>query len=400
MKLSIVIVSYNVRHFLVQCLDSVSRAINGMEADVWVVDNASTDDSVAYARRFFPDVHYIENKENVGFARANNQAIRASEGEYVLLLNPDTIVGETTLHTCVDFMDEHPQAGALGAQMLNRDGSFARESRRGLPTPSTAFYKMSGLCRLMPKSRRFGKYYMGYLDREQANQIEVISGAFMMLRRAAIDKVGLLDEDYFMYGEDIDLSYRILQGGWENWYVPATLLHYKGESTQKTSYRYVHNFHHAMLVFFDKHFSQRYRVAAAIIKIAVYGRGAIELTWQAIRRMQKSFRDLRHKLFRREHTANVPERLLFVGTDEGWKSVEDICTRNGLDATRVDDVALLNDTTTSQALYLTFQTDAESHLYEEVLRHMRSCHERGLQLIIGTYSSTTKSLILPNDTFC
>ena len=400
MKLSVVIVSYNVRHFLVQCLDSVHRATAGMEADVWVVDNASSDDSVAYAKRFFPNVHYLENAENVGFARANNQAIRASEGEYVLLLNPDTIVGETTLRTCIEFLDSHPEAGATGARMLNRDGSFARESRRGLPTPSTAFYKMSGLCSLMPKSRRFGKYYMSYLSRDEANPIEVISGAFMMLRRTTLDAVGLLDEDYFMYGEDIDLSYRILKGGWQNWYVPATLLHYKGESTQKTSFRYVHRFYNAMLIFFDKHFRQRYRLAALLIRIGVYCRGAIELVWQTFRRIRKRLHTCLQHVFHSEQPMSVAERLLFVGSDEAWNDVSDICHRAGVEAQRVEDITLLSNDIASKALYLAFQTDAESHLYEEVLRSMQSCHKRGMQLIIGTYSTVTHTLILPNDTFC
>ena len=212
MLLSIIIVSYNVRAFLVQCLDSVTKACEGIQAEIWVVDNASTDGSVEYARQFFPEVHYIQNPENVGFARANNQAIRQATGKYVLLLNPDTVVGEKTLRGCTQFLDIHPEAGATGTRMLNRDGTFALESRRGLPTPATAFYKVCGLCALLPRHRTFGKYYMRYLDPSEANQIEVISGAFMMLRRTALEQIGLLDEDYFMYGEDIDLSYRLPAG--------------------------------------------------------------------------------------------------------------------------------------------------------------------------------------------
>ena len=150
MKLDIVIVNYNVKHFLWQCLDSVRRAAEGLDVEVWVVDNASTDGSVAFLRESFPDVHFIENTENVGFARANNQAIQASSGELVLLLNPDTFIAEDALRHCIRFFEEHPQAGALGIHMVNRDGSFARESRRGLPTPATAFYKVIGLSRLFP----------------------------------------------------------------------------------------------------------------------------------------------------------------------------------------------------------------------------------------------------------
>ena len=276
MKLSIVIVSYNVRYFLEQCLVSVQHAVQNLDAEVWVVDNASTDDSVAYLQCLFPEVHFIENKENVGFSRANNQAIRSCRGEYVLLLNPDTIVAENTLEEGVRFLDAHPKAGAVGVRMLQIDGSFAPESRRGLPTPFTSFCKMSGLCSLFPYSRTFGRYYMRYLDVEEANRIEVISGAFFMIRHSALDEVGLLDEDFFMYGEDIDLSYRLLQGGWENWYLPVDILHYKGESTQKSSYRYVHSFYNAMLIFFNKHYARRYRVLGLFIRLAVLVRAFLD----------------------------------------------------------------------------------------------------------------------------
>lgn len=254
MILSVIIVNYNVKFYLEQCLESVRRASQKLEVETFVVDNFSTDGSVAYLRDRFPEVHFIENRDNVGFSRANNQAIRQSRGRYVLLLNPDTIVAEDTLVRFVTFMDAHPEVGGAGARMLNADGSFAPESRRGLPTPFVAFCKMSGLASLFPKSRLFGRYYMRYLDEREMNEIEIISGAYMMLRRAAIDKVGLLDEDFFMYGEDIDLSYRLLKGGYKNYYLPAHILHYKGESTAKNSYRYAYTFYQAMRLFFRKHY--------------------------------------------------------------------------------------------------------------------------------------------------
>jgi GT2 family glycosyltransferase len=219
------------------------------------VDNLSTDGSVEYLSKRFPEVTFISNRENVGFARANNQAIRQSKGQYVLLLNPDTIVGEDTLARSVEFMESHPEAGGLGVYMLNANGTFAPESRRGLPTPFVAFCKMSGLAKRFPKSRLLGRYYMGYLDVNEVNEIEVMSGAYMMLRREALDKVGLLDEDFFMYGEDIDLSYRVLKGGYKNYFLPVRMLHYKGESTVKSSYRYAYVFYQAMRLFFRKHFS-------------------------------------------------------------------------------------------------------------------------------------------------
>ncbi len=285
MKLSVVIVSYNVKYHLEQCIRSVIRASEGLNAEIWVVDNASSDGSIGYLQALFPDVHYISNAENVGFSRANNQAIRKSGGEYVLLLNPDTIVAEDTLRGCVDFLDTHPEVGATGVRMLNADGTFAPESRRGLPTPFTSFCKMTGLSALFPKSHVFGRYYMKYLDENKANPIEVISGAFNMLRRKALDETGLLDEDFFMYGEDIDLSCRLLKAGWQNYYLPYYILHYKGESTQKSSFRYVHIFYQAMLIFFNKHYRRRYLLVSYLIRLAVIFRAILDVLITAFRKI-------------------------------------------------------------------------------------------------------------------
>jgi len=288
MKLSVVIVSYNVRYYIEQCIRSVMNATREMEAEIWVVDNASTDGSIEYLRPLFPDVHFIANSDNQGFSHANNQAIRQAGGEYVLLLNPDTIVAEDTLQGCVDFLDAHPEVGATGVRMLYSDGKFARESRRGLPTPFTSFCKMSGLSTLFPLSRRFGRYYMQYLDVNQANPIEVISGAFNMIRKKALDQIGLLDETFFMYGEDIDLSYRLLLGGWQNYYLPLNILHYKGESTQKSSFKYVHIFYDAMLIFFNKHYGKRYFILSYLIRLAVYARAMVDMLLRVVRKTKKA----------------------------------------------------------------------------------------------------------------
>lgn len=268
MKLSIVVVSYNVSTYLKQCLQSVEKALEGIEAEVFVVDNCSTDDSVSMVKRSFPWVRLIENKKNMGFARANNIAIRQASGEYVLLLNPDTVVGEDTLRKATDFMDAHTKAGGAGVMMHNEDGTRAPESRRALPTPWVSFLKMMGCTR---------RYYMSHLSWDEPGRIEVISGAFCLLRRKALDEVGLLDEDFFMYGEDIDLSYRLMKGGWENWYLPYPITHYKGRSTQKTDYRYVHIFYQAMLIFFRKHYSHLSVFYTIPIKTAIYFRAGIAL---------------------------------------------------------------------------------------------------------------------------
>jgi GT2 family glycosyltransferase len=258
LKLSVVIVNYNVCYFLEQALLSVRRAAGrlGEPVEVFVVDNNSADGSVAMVRARFPEVILLENKDNPGFSKANNQALRRATGQYQLLLNPDTLVEEDTFRLCCDFMDAHPRCGGLGVKMLDGQGRFLPESKRGLPTPAVAFYKIFGLAWLFPKSRRFGRYHLGFLDPDQAHEIAVLSGAFMLLRQAALVEVGLLDEDYFMYGEDIDLSYCLTRGGWQNWYFPGTrIIHYKGESTKRTSVNYVFVFYRAMVIFAQKHFA-------------------------------------------------------------------------------------------------------------------------------------------------
>ena len=268
MKLTIVIVSYNVRSFVAQCLDSAQKASEGMDVEVFVVDNASADDTVSYIGSHYPWVKLIANDDNLGFSRANNIAIRQAQGEYILLLNPDTIVAEPTLRECVSFMDAHPQAGGLGVRMHNADGSLAPESRRAIPSPWVSCLKMLGFTK---------RYYMSHLSWQEPGRIEVVSGAFFMLRRKALDQVGLLDEDFFMYGEDIDLSYRLLKGGWENWFHPSDIVHFKGESTQKSSFRYVHVFYQAMLIFFRKHYGHLSLFFTLPVKLAIYFRATLAL---------------------------------------------------------------------------------------------------------------------------
>lgn len=272
MKLTVIIVNYNVQHFLEQCLHSVRKASKNVSTEVFVVDNNSVDGSVNMVKEKFPEVQLIENKKNTGFSFANNQAMRIAKGEYVLLLNPDTVVEEDTFEKVVGFMDTHPDAGGLGVKMLDGKGNFLPESKRGLPTPSVAFYKIFGFSRLFPKSKTFGKYHLGFLDKDKTHAVEILSGAFMLMRKTTLDKVGLLDETFFMYGEDIDLSYRIILGGYKNYYFPETrIIHYKGESTKKSSINYVFVFYKAMVIFANKHFSQNNaKLFSFLINIAIY----------------------------------------------------------------------------------------------------------------------------------
>lgn len=287
MKLSVVIVNYNVKYFLEQCLHSVDAAIDGLETEVFVVDNNSVDGSVEMVVEKFPHVQLIANTENTGFSTANNQAIRRAGGEYILLLNPDTIVEQDTFTKCVEFMDSHPDAGGLGIKMVDGKGRFLPESKRGLPTPIVAFYKIFGLSALFPKSKTFGKYHLGFLDKEETHVVDVLAGAYMMLRRETLDHTGLLDETFFMYGEDIDLSYRITKAGYKNYYYPgARIIHYKGESTKKSSVNYVFVFYNAMVIFARKHFSQKNaRLFSMLIHIAIYLRAGIAVLYRMVNKL-------------------------------------------------------------------------------------------------------------------
>jgi O-antigen biosynthesis protein len=286
-KIAVIIVNYNVVFFLEQCLNSVAEAMKQESAEVWVVDNNSVDGSVEMVREKFPWVKVIANKDNKGFSKANNQAMEISNCPYQLLLNPDTVIEEDTLFKVVKYMDEHPKVGGLGVRMVDGKGIFLPESKRGLPTPSVAFYKIFGVSRIFPKSKIFGKYHLGYLSEFETNEIEILSGAFMLMRKEALDKVGLLDEAFFMYGEDIDLSYCIIKGGYQNVYFPETrIIHYKGESTKKSSVNYVFVFYRAMVIFAKKHFSQKNaRLFSFLINTAIYFRAGLAIGMRFIRKI-------------------------------------------------------------------------------------------------------------------
>ncbi|TND06571.1 MAG: putative glycosyltransferase [Bacteroidetes bacterium] len=287
LKLSVIIVNYNVQHFLEQCLHSVRKASKNLAVEVFVVDNNSVDGSLQMLAEKFPEIHLIANKENLGFSKANNQAMRIAKGEYVLLLNPDTVVEEETFEKVVRFMDSRPDAGGLGVMMLDGKGNFLPESKRGLPTPAVAFYKIFGFSKIFPRSRTFGRYHLGYLDKNETHEVEILAGAFMLMRKSVLDTVGLLDEAFFMYGEDIDLSYRIILGGYKNYYFPETrIIHYKGESTKKSSVNYVFVFYNAMVIFAKKHFSQKNaRLFSMLINVAVWLRAGAAVMMRMAKRM-------------------------------------------------------------------------------------------------------------------
>lgn len=276
MQLSVIIVNYNVKYFLEQCLSSVKKAIElGLggdsyamvqvvsgnapvlaagQAEVLVVDNNSTDGSIEYLQHRFPFVRFIANNENTGFAKANNLALAQARGKYVLFLNPDTILPEDCFLKCLAFLELHPDAGALGVRMVDGSGDYLPESKRGFPSPWVSFCKMSGLTQLFSHSRLFARYYLGHLSPTAIHKVDVLSGAFMWVRKAVLDKTGGFDERFFMYAEDIDLSYRIQKEGYENYYFPdTTIIHFKGESTRRDT-GYIKLFYTAMIQFVEKHF--------------------------------------------------------------------------------------------------------------------------------------------------
>ncbi|MGZ3939754.1 MAG: glycosyltransferase family 2 protein, partial [Flavisolibacter sp.] len=277
MRLSVIIVNYNVKYFLEQCLLSVQKSAAGLEVQVMVVDNQSKDGSLEYLQPKFPGVHFIDNERNAGFAKACNRGLKCAKGELVLFLNPDTIVPEDCFTKCLSFFDTHPDCGALGIKMIDGSGKFLKESKRSFPSPLTSLYKLSGLSLLFPKSRVFGRYHLGHLDKNFNHEVDVLAGAFMMVRKSLLEKVGGFDEDFFMYGEDVDLSYRIQEAGFKNYYLSETaIIHFKGESTRRGSLNYVKMFYNAMSVFVRKHYGRtRAGVFNFLIHLAIWARAAV-----------------------------------------------------------------------------------------------------------------------------
>lgn len=255
MRLSVIIVNYNVKYFLEQCLYSVLKACKNIESEIIVVDNDSTDGSRNYLEPRFPEVKFVWNSSNQGFAKANNNASETAKGEFILFLNPDTLLPEDSLENCLDFFVVHKEAGALGLKMIDGSGKFLKESKRAFPSPSTSLYKLSGLAKLFPRSRTFAKYHLGHLSENENHEVDVLAGAFMMIPKKVLNEVGNFDERFFMYGEDVDLSFRIQKAGYRNYYFAgSSIIHFKGESTKRGSMNYVRMFYRAMNLFVKKHY--------------------------------------------------------------------------------------------------------------------------------------------------
>lgn len=293
-RITVIIVNYNVKEFISDLLDSLNKAAGEIELEVFIVDNASSDGSAEFLKKNFPWVHLIENSENLGFGKANNQAISKATGDYTLLINPDTVVREDTLKVMYDHMEGNPETGAAGCKLLNPDGTFAPESRRSVPTPATALWKLTGLSTLFPNSKTFGKYHLGWMSENEKASVPVLSGSFMFFRTSVLQEIGGFDERFFMYAEDIDICYRTTNAGYRIDYVPDTsVTHYKGESTKKENLDYIVIFNKAMYQFFDKHYSSHYTsLFKAIIAVFLFVRVVIGYMGSILKKSARLIQDL------------------------------------------------------------------------------------------------------------
>lgn len=282
-----IIINYNVKFFLEQCLCSVRRAAGALQSEIIVIDNNSDDNSLAYLQPLFPEILFSANRENLGFSKACNQGLKSAKGDYVLFLNPDTIVPEDCFKKCIEFFESHPDAGALGIRMMDGSGRFLKESKRSFPSPSAALYKLFGLSVLFPRSKVFSKYHLGNLDPNQSHEIDVLAGAFMMIKKEVLNKTGGFDETFFMYGEDVDLSYRIQKAGYKNYYFAGScIIHFKGESTRKGTLNYIRMFYNAMSIFVRKQYGgNRARFFNFLVHSAIWIRALMTAIGNFIRRI-------------------------------------------------------------------------------------------------------------------
>lgn len=280
---SVLIVSYNVREYLLQCVEAVYTS-GDVPLEVVVVDNASKDGSADALAEKFPQAHLVRMRKNAGFGKANNAGLEHCRGRFVLLLNPDVEVGAHCLGALADFLLVRPDVGAVGPRLMRPDGRLDQACRRGFPTPSTAFYRVSGLSKVFPHSRTFNRYNMGHLPPDRAHEIDSGTAACLMLRKVAIDRIGLFDPAFFMYGEDLDLCYRLKQHGWKVYYLPsAEAVHVKGASTRQATARMLYEFHSAMWTFHHKHFADDYPAFGnGLVWAAIWARWAMLTGWSAI----------------------------------------------------------------------------------------------------------------------
>ena len=398
MQLSIIIVNYNVKFFLEHCLLSVTKACKGLITEIIVVDNNSTDGSKEYLVPKFPSVNFIWNSMNVGFGKANNSAVSIARGDYILFLNPDTIVPEDCFTKCISFFKSHEDCGALGVRMVDGQGQFLKESKRYLPTPAAGLFKMVGLSTGFPNSSFFSKYYAGHFPEKENNKVEVLAGAFMMLSKKAIKITGSFDHAFFMYGEDIDLSYRIIKAGLQNYYLgEITIIHFKGESTQKKNEIYIKHFYGAMRLFIDKHYKRNTLKHAAMSVAITTG---------------KIFAKIKNIFMQDESLISSQPRVntLFVGQEQQCKQVKAILNNapyslniffNILNGSKVDNINILIKEKNIGAVIF---GAGESFTNAEIIKTLdflsSSCkflfYENGAYSIIGSHNKNERGEFISN----
>jgi len=381
MQVSVVIVNYNVRYFLEQCLVSVKAALQGIDGEIIVVDNISPDDSCEMVKKSFPEVKLIENKDNVGFSKANNQGVAIAKGDYVLILNPDTVVSEDLFSNILKFGQKQPNLGILGAKLIDGTGNFLPESKRGIPTPKVAFKHLFGI------SKKTGKYYATHLSEDESGAIDVLVGAFMLIERAKYNEVHGFDEDYFMYGEDIDISYKVLKLGYQNYYYPKVqIIHYKGESTSKNA-KYLGNFFGAMRIFYNKHF--RFNK----LYDSVMGLGISFWYWLKYLQLNKT-----------DKPAAAPKNVLYVGSENGiFEAIQTAYTASKIHIfavcetrviSRFDDLEKLkieiNDKQIDEIIF-----DNQSNTFSKIMFYMTSLKNQGISFKIRP--KNTSFIIGSND---
>ena len=317
MQLSVIIVNYNVKYFIEQCLCSVQQAIKNINAEIIVVDNNSSDGSIEYLREKFAAVKFIINNNNEGFAKANNIALKECKGDYVLFLNPDTIIAEDVLQNCIDFFAQHNEAGAVGVRMIDGSGNFLPESKRSFPSPAVSFFKLSGFSSLFPKSKLFNRYALGFLKEDKVHEVDVLCGAFLMTKKNLLLQLNGFDESFFMYGDDIDLCYRIQQAGYKNYYSGSqTVIHFKGESSKQNSSAYVKMFYKAMIVFVRKHYKSNAWLTGFLLHTGIYLRAFASFIASPFKRK---------KIYRNEIDKN---KFLLIGDPFSAAEAENIITKN------------------------------------------------------------------------
>lgn len=419
LQLSIIIVNYNVRYFLEQCLCSVYKAIEQVDAEVWVVDNASSDDSMQFLEPLFPWVKFIANQKNTGFAKANNQALFKCSGKYVLFLNPDTLLPEDSLAKCIAFIETNKQAGAVGVRMIDGSGTFLPESKRSFPSPLNSAYKLLGLSRLFPASKVFSNYSLPYLDEYKNYNVDVLSGAFMLVKKDVLIKLKGFDEAFFMYGEDIDLSYRIQKLGYENYYFSeTTIIHFKGESTRRGSLKYVKAFYGAMSIFVKKHYTgvSAFLFASFIHTLMWLRAGAsaaLQFNLKTILFLLKALRTFGGLQKENKKIKKLPKTII-AGNKEEYEEVKTLLAKAGLEKSVVERSAINEEKDNTLVIFSDLKALAESGKITEIIFCMGevtcSCiintiqllpkkisfrfHAKGTQGIVGSDSKNTSGEVV------